>query len=73
MIENTPWVVFGNGSATPDGRYWTSKDLYKALKLWYGITYQSRSSYYNLLSRLGFTAVENNKLPIAIYKPVDTP
>jgi transposase len=73
MIENTPWMVFGNGSATPEGRFWTSRDLYKALKLWYGITYQSRSSYYNLLSRLGFTAIENNKLPIATYKPVDSP
>jgi transposase len=45
----TPRSVFGQKTSTQDGLQWTVEDLYKAIKLWYGVIYHSRSSYYKLL------------------------
>ena len=45
----TPMSVFGQKASTPDGQQWTVEDLFKVIKLWYGVIYQSRSSYYKLL------------------------
>jgi transposase len=45
----TPWDVLGHKAATPEGLAWTVQDLYRTIRLWYGVTYRSRSSYYNLL------------------------
>ena len=53
LAETTPRDVFNSHTATPDGRRWTVQDLYRAIRLWYGIAYRSPSSYYTLLARLG--------------------
>ena len=45
----TPRSVFGQKTGTPEGQQWIVEDLYKAIKLWYGVVYQSRASYYKLL------------------------
>jgi len=51
ISTNTPRDLFGKHAATPDGTDWTAEDLHKALKLWYGVVYQSKSSYYRLLKK----------------------
>ena len=47
-----PRDVLGHHAATPDGQEWTVHDLYRTLRMWYGVTYSSRTSYYNLFHRL---------------------
>jgi transposase len=37
------------------GVFWTVSDLSLAVKLWYGVTYQSPTSYLNLLHECGFS------------------
>jgi transposase len=49
----TPREVFSRKAATPEGLVWTVQDLYRAVRMWYGVVYRSRTSYYNLSSRLG--------------------
>jgi transposase len=49
----TPREVFSRKTATPDGLEWTVHDLYRAVRMWYGVVYRSRTSYYNLFARLG--------------------
>jgi transposase len=34
------------------GSQWTAKDLYRAIQLWYGVVYDSPTTYYTLLKRL---------------------
>jgi transposase len=52
----TPRDVFSRKAATPVGLEWTVPDLYRLLRMWYGVTYRSRTSYYNLFDRLGLKA-----------------
>jgi transposase len=52
-MQYTPKMVLGDASSTPEGRCWTVKDTLSAIEVWYGVTYQSRISYYNLLERAG--------------------
>jgi len=39
-------------SAASNNDHWTAKDLFRAIKLWYGVVYKSPATYYGLLSRL---------------------
>ena len=48
----TPRAVFSRKAATPEGLEWTVHDLYRVVRMWYGVVYRSRSSYYNLLERV---------------------
>jgi transposase len=52
LAETTPEMAFGRGAAAPDGITWTVKDLYRALRQWYGVVYNSPASYYRLLGRI---------------------
>ncbi len=45
-----PREVFKTRTATPEGEIWTIQDLYRAIRMWYGVVYRSRSSYYKLLA-----------------------
>ena len=45
----SPRSIFGQKASTSDGQQWMVEDLFKAIKLWYGVVYQSRSSYYKIL------------------------
>jgi transposase len=45
----TPSSIFGQRASTPEGQQWKVEDLFKAIKLWYSVVYQSRASYYRLL------------------------
>ncbi|MGH3091585.1 MAG: helix-turn-helix domain-containing protein [Gaiellaceae bacterium] len=41
----TPTQLFGDTAATTDGQFWTVPDLRRAIEQWYGVSYQSPSSY----------------------------
>jgi transposase len=41
--------------ATASGHYWTVPDLRQALQQWYGLVYQSSSSYAAVFQRCGFS------------------
>jgi transposase len=45
----TPRSIFGQRTSTQEGQQWNVEDLFKAIKLWYSVVYQSRASYYRLL------------------------
>lgn len=51
----TPRSLFGPTAATADGQAWTIADLRRSVQEWYGITYQSTVSYYNLFARCEFS------------------
>ena len=52
LAETTPAAVFGSAAENLKGQNWTTKDLYRAVRLWYGVEYNSPSSYYRLLKRI---------------------
>jgi len=44
------------------GRFWTVSDLAIAVEEWYGVIYQDRGSYRNLLHRCGFSYQKTEKV-----------
>jgi transposase len=60
----TPRSLFGPDTATPDGQAWSVSDLARAVQFWYGVTYQSVVSYYNLFNRCDYTYHQ----PTKVYK-----
>lgn len=46
----TPAGVF-TGDETTDRKLWTAKDLFRAIRIWYGVVYNSPTTYYTLLAR----------------------
>jgi transposase len=48
----TPRDVFSRKAATPEGQEWTVQDLYRVVRMWYGVVYRSRASYYHLLKKV---------------------
>lgn len=60
----TPADLFGTGTATGDGQFWTIPDLQQALQHWYGVTYQSRGSYHRYFDLCGFSY----QRPQKVYK-----
>ena len=51
----TPAEALGPTAATPTGEYWTVPDLKQATKKWFGVSYQSPSSYLRLFHLCGFS------------------
>jgi transposase len=47
---------------TRDGQFWTIEDLAAALAHWFGVRYDSRTSYYNLLRACGFSYQRTEKV-----------
>ena len=58
----TPRSLFGPDAATTDGQAWTVADLRHAVQFWYGVTYQSVISYYNLFDRCDFSYHQPTKV-----------
>jgi transposase len=54
MAETTPAIVFGHGNGDLGDKEWTAKDLYRAVRQWYGVVYNSQGSYYRLLKRINW-------------------
>lgn len=64
LQQYTPADLFGSTAATADGQFWTVEDLQRATELWYGVCYQSRTSYYGLFDRCDFS----RQRPAKAYK-----
>jgi transposase len=64
LTEYMPINLFGPTAATPNGQFWTAPDLRRAVEQWYGVTYQSNSSYYRLFDLCGFSY----QRPAKVYK-----
>jgi len=64
LQQYTPADLFGPTAATADGQFWTVEDLQRATELWYGVCYQSRTSYYGLFDRCDFS----RQRPTKAYK-----
>lgn len=47
--------MFGLESHSAGGQHWTVEDLAGAIQGWYGVVFESRSSYHGLFARCGFT------------------
>jgi transposase len=60
----TPINLFGPTASTLDGQFWTVPDLHRAVEQWYGVTYQSNSSYHRLFNLCGFSY----QRPAKVYK-----
>ena len=60
----TPSELFGSTAATADGQFWTLSDLQRAIEQWYGVCYQSPSSYPRLFHLCGFSY----QRPAKVYK-----
>jgi transposase len=50
----TPRSLFGPQAASEEGQAWTVEDLRRAVKDWYGVTYQSTVSYSTVFARCAF-------------------
>jgi transposase len=55
LQQYTPRSLFGPAAATA-GDGWTLPDLRRAIQHWYGVTYQSDTSYRSLFRRCGFSS-----------------
>jgi transposase len=55
LHQFTPYQILGSARHSSSGQFWTVEDLEAALRRWYGVPYQSRNSYYNLLHACGFS------------------
>lgn len=58
----TPRDVFGPQTHTASGQDWTVEDLASAMQRWYGVVFESRSSYHGLFARCGFTYQRTEKV-----------
>jgi transposase len=56
LRQYTPCSLFGAEAASATGQFWTLADLRRAVTQWYGVTYDSPTSYYTLFAHCGFTA-----------------
>ncbi len=58
----TPSQILGTAAHTATGQFWAVEDLQLAVRRWYGVQYQSRVSYYNLLHACGFSYQRTEKV-----------
>jgi len=58
----TPRDLFGLATHTVSGQHWTVEDLARAVEQWYGVMWQSRTSYQALFGRCGFTYQRSEKV-----------
>lgn len=62
LHQYTPRHLFGATTATPDGQFWTVPDLQRAVHQWYGISWNSPSSYRALFAACGLTYQRTQKV-----------
>ncbi len=53
--EYTPHGLLGLETATPDGQFWTVRDLAQLVERRFGVAYRSINSYYRLFRLCGFS------------------
>jgi transposase len=73
LEEISPHMLFGESASHDNGQHWNVEDLYRAIKLWYGVVYRSRSSYYNILNRCMAEEIDRESLMLLspAYSPSD--
>lgn len=62
LLQYTPYNVLGPQAHTLSGLHWTVPDLYTVVQQWYGVAYQSRTSYLNLFMACGFSYQRTEKV-----------
>ena len=62
LQQYTPRQLFGAETATPSGQFWTVPDLKRAVVHWFGVTWNSHSSYLNLFAACGFSYQRTQKV-----------
>ena len=62
LHQYTPRELFGEEAATADGQFWTVADLARVVRMQFGVEYQSRTSYINLLALCGFSYQKTEKV-----------
>ncbi len=62
LQQFTPHQLLGAHTHSATGQFWTVEDLQDVLRRWYGVEYQSRVSYYNLLHACGFSYQRTEKV-----------
>jgi len=55
LRQYTPKHVFDSQATSSEGQFWSVADLQRAVKQWYGVVYQSRSSYHRLFALCRFS------------------
>jgi len=55
LQQYTPRQLFGDAAHSSDGQFWTVEDLQRAITQWYGVSYQSHTSYLNIFARCDFS------------------
>ena len=55
-------MLFGHDTACADGQLWTVTDLARGLERWYGVVYQSLSSYTRIFASCGFSYQQPKKV-----------
>ena len=58
----TPEQVIAADVRIAEGAFWTVSDLQMVLQMWYGVSYRSRNSYYNLLHSGGLSYQKAEKV-----------
>jgi transposase len=58
----TPRQVLGEATATASGQHWTADDLRTAIYQWYGVIYQSPTSYWLLWGQCGLSYQRTEKV-----------
>ena len=62
LREYTPRDLFGTDTHTASGQHWTVEDLARAVQKWYGVNWQSRTSYHTLFACCAFTYQRTEKV-----------
>ena len=62
LHQYTPRQLFGAGTATADGQFWTIPDLKRAVQQWYGVIWTSHSSYLALFADCAFSYQRTQKV-----------
>ncbi len=62
LHQYTPRQLFGADTATADGQFWTVPDLQRAVQQWFGVTWDSPSSYLALFKDCGLTYQRTQKV-----------
>lgn len=58
----SPHDLFGWQTRTASGQHWLVEDLARAVDKWYGISWDSRTSYHTLFARCGFSYQRTEKV-----------
>jgi len=62
LREYTPRDLFGAETQTSSGQHWTVEDLARVILKWFGVEWQSRTSYYTLFKQCEFTYQRTEKV-----------